>query len=156
MLLQELVSNHRVCFHEHFSSWESAITAACQPLVDDGSITEDYTQAIIRCVNQYGPYIVFAPNIAMPHSQEGGTGVNSTALAFMRVKEPVHFEEYNPEKDARLFFTVASKNHDEHLENMQALAELLAQDGVVDDLIAATCPNDLLRIDEKYAALAAT
>lgn len=74
----------------------------------------------------------------------------------MRVKEPVHFEEYNPEKDARLFFTVASKNHDEHLENMQALAELLAQDGVVDDLIAATCPDDLLRIDEKYAALAAT
>ncbi len=69
------------------------MSASCQPLLDDGSIEQAYIDAVIGCVKKYGPYIVFAPNIAMPHSQEGAVGVNDTAVSFMKLEEPVHFEE---------------------------------------------------------------
>ena len=151
MLLKELVEQKHVSFHKGFPDWESAVTASCQPLLDDGSITPDYTDAVIRCVKKFGPYIVFAPKIAMPHSQEGAAGVRKTALSFMKVDQPVHFEGENPEKDAYLFFTVAAENHDQHLDNMQKLSALLCADGMVDCLLAAKDEEDLLLIDKKYS-----
>ncbi len=148
MFLKELVEKKRVCFHESFETWEDAIKASCQPLLDDHTIEENYIQEIIDCVYKYGPYIVIAPDIAMPHSQEGVAGVNDTAISFMKVEKPVHFEEGNPEKDARLFFTLASKDHNIHLENMSKLATLLSSDDVIQSLLAATCEQDLLDIME--------
>ena len=148
MLLREMVEKNRVCFHEGFDSWEEAIVAACQPLLNDKSIEPAYVDSIIDCVRQYGPYIVFAPNIAMPHSQHGAEGVNDTAVAFMRLKRPVHFEEGNPEKDARLFFTVCAVDKDVHLQNIERLAELLiSAPSMTEDLLAAESPEDLLAID---------
>lgn len=52
------------------------------------------------------PYIVLAPNIAMPHSTESGDDVHGTEVGFMRVAKPVHFEKGNPDKDARIFFVL--------------------------------------------------
>jgi len=151
MLLKELVEQKRVCFHQSFHTWESAVIASCQPLIEDGSIEYDYIDAIIECVNKYGPYIVLAPEIAMPHSQEGAKGVNDTAISFMKVEEPVHFEKDNPIKDARLFFVLASKNHDIHLDNMKKLAELLLDEEIVNDLLGVKDEEGLLELDKKYS-----
>lgn len=52
----------------------------------------------------------------MPHSQEKAAGVNHTAISFMKVKEPVIFEEGNPDKNAEVFFVLASSDHEEHLK----------------------------------------
>ena len=58
MFLRELVEKNRVCFHQSFSSWEEAVAASCQPLLDDGSIGPEYVDSVIACVKKYGPYIV--------------------------------------------------------------------------------------------------
>ena len=83
---------------------------SCQCLEEDGTIEPNYKEDIIACVEKYGPYIVIMPNVAMPHSQEGAKGVNKTAVAFMKLEKPVSFDENDPEKDAQLFFTLASCN----------------------------------------------
>lgn len=64
---------------------------ACQPLLDQNIITADYPGYIINNVHEFGPYIVIAPEICIPHAQEG-KGVNETAVAFMNVEEAVDFE----------------------------------------------------------------
>lgn len=148
MLLRELVEKKRVSFHEGFENWEEAVRASCVPLLEDHSIEEEYVQAVIDCVKKYGPYIVFAPDIAMPHSQEGAVGVNDTAICFMKVEKPVHFEKDNPEKDARLFFVLASKDHDIHVKNMEKLAKLLLTPGIMEKLLEAKKAEDLLEIDK--------
>ena len=71
------------------------------------------------------------PNVAMPHSQEGAAGVNKTAIGFMKLEKPVSFDENDPEKDAQLFFTLASCNPDQHLNNMMKLSEMLMNEDVV-------------------------
>lgn len=65
----------------------------------------------------------------------------------MRVAEPVHFAEGDPEKDAQIFFTLCSTNQEEHFANMQRLYAILTDDSVVEKLKAATTPEDLLAID---------
>ncbi len=151
MFIRELVEKNRCCFHESCSDWRESIKMSCQPLIDDGSVTEQYITAMIKSVEEFGPYIVLAPDIAMPHSQQGADGVNSTAISFMKVEKPVSFEEGNPEKDARLFFVLASKNNDEHMANMVKLTEMLVIEGFTEKMLAATCKEDLLRIDEELS-----
>lgn len=149
-MLKELVESKRTCYHQSFSNWKDAVIASCQPILQQGVIDERYVKAIIDCVEKYGPYIVLAPNIAMPHSTEGAEGVNETAISFMKVEEPVVFEEGNPDKNARLFFVLASINHEKHLENMMQLASILTNPSVVEDLLQCKCDEDLLAVNKKY------
>ena len=151
MFLKELVELNRVAFHESFNDWEEAVRASCETLLADGSIEQAYVESVVNCVKEFGPYIVLAPNVAMPHAQQGGEGVNQSGIAFMKVEKPVEFQPGNPEKDARLFFTLASKDPDVHLDNMQKLAALLFNQDLIDDLLEAKTVEDLLAIDAKYS-----
>ena len=62
-------------------------------------------------------------------------------------------EEGDPEKDAQLFFTLASCNPDQHLNNMMKLSEMLMNEEVVKALADAKTPEDLLKIQETYLDL---
>lgn len=145
-MLKEFVQNGHTAYHQHFDSWEEAIQAGCEPLLKDGSITQAYVESVIKCVHEFGPYIVIAPMIAMPHASTGAVGVNKTHIAFMKVEEPVHFDPNDPEKDATLFFTLAAVDAEKHLENMVRLAEMLSDESVVAALLKTKCDKDLLEI----------
>jgi len=140
-MFKELLEKNRVCFHEGFATWQEAVEASCQPLLKQGVITEEYIAAIIRNVTEYGPYVVIAPDICIPHAQQG-LGVNETAISFMRAAQPVHFSE-DPEHDARLFFVLASVDNDAHLKNLQAMVEAVSDSDQVAIMLNATCPEDL-------------
>ena len=86
----------------------------------------------------------------MPHSQECAKGVHKTAIAFMKLEEPVSFDPEDPEKDAQLFFTLASCNPEQHLNNMMRLSETLMNEELVAELLKANGPEDLLKIQKKY------
>ena len=116
LCLKELIDKKRYSFHEGFENWEDAVAAACKPLIEDGAIDQTYVDAIIANVKKYGPYIVIAPNICIPHAQEG-VGVNETAICFMKTNKPVHFSD-DPEHDAKLFFVLASTDNEKHLQNL--------------------------------------
>lgn len=55
-MLREFVNNQHTVFAKSFDSWESVITATCQPLINEGSIDERYIESVIQCVKDYGPY----------------------------------------------------------------------------------------------------
>ncbi|OOM16151.1 PTS sugar transporter subunit IIA [Clostridium saccharobutylicum] len=146
-MLQELIEKKRYSFHEGFDNWEEAVEASCKPLIDDGAIDHDYVDAIIANVKKYGPYIVIAPDICIPHAQEGVVGVNETAVCFMRSKNPVHFSD-DPDQDARLFFVLASTDNNVHLENLSRLVGLIEDEATVEKLIEANSVEDLKAILE--------
>ena len=150
MLLKDLVDNKLTCYEQSFDDWKEAIKANGVPLKREGYIDDQYIGAVIACVEKYGPYIVIAPNIAMPHSTEGAPGVYKTGIGFMKTEEPVHFDPADPEKDASLFFMLASNDSDAHLNNMMQLADMLSNDDLVADLLNAKNDDDLLAIAEKY------
>jgi PTS system ascorbate-specific IIA component len=151
MFIKELVDLNRVSFKQGFSTWQEAIRASFETLLADKSIDETYIDSVIACVDKYGPYIVLAPDIAMPHAQENASGVFQNAIAFMKTEEPVHFEANNPDKDARLFFVLASKDHAIHLKNMEKLATVLLNQDFVKDLLKVNSVEGLLELDAKYS-----
>jgi len=147
-MLKEFVKSNHYKFAKEASDWEEAVRMSCECLEADGTVEANYKDDIIACVKKYGPYIVIMPNVAMPHCQECAKGVHKTAIAFMKLKKPVSFEPGNPEMDARLFFTLASCNPDQHLENMTKLSELLMNEKAVAALLEAETPEDLIEIQE--------
>ncbi len=149
-MLREFVEKKHYLFAEEAKDWEEAILMSCKSLEADGTVESNYGHDIVECVRKYGPYIVIMPNVAMPHSQEGANGVNKTAIGFMKLNKPVSFDPNDPEKDAQLFFTLASCNPEQHLNNMMKLSEMLMNEELVAELLKAQGPEDLLKLQEKY------
>lgn len=151
MLLKDIVEANHYSFVDSFDSWQDSIYGAAQPMVADGTLDNQYLDKIIENVNTYGPYFIIMPNVAMPHSTLGGTGVYKTAIGFCKVKEPVVFDPNDETKNARLFFTLAAVDNEQHLQNMVQLSGMLVKEGIVEDLLAAETKEDLLDIDKKYS-----
>lgn len=149
-LLKKIIDNKLTVYNEKFENWKDAIIACGVPLIEEGFITSDYIDAIIECIEKYGPYIVIAPDIAMPHSTENALGTLKTGIGFMKVEEPVVFDNNDREKDARLFFTLVSTNHEEHLANMVELSETLMNEDLVKDLLEVKCDEDFIKVAKKY------
>ncbi len=149
-MLKEFVESKHYKFAESAADWQDAIRMSCESLEADGTVEANYKEDIIKCVEKYGPYIVIIPGVAMPHSQENAVGVHKTAIGFMKLEQPVSFDPEDPEKDASLFFTLASCNPEQHLNNMSRLAEMLSNEDLIEDLKQTKGPEDLLRLQEKY------
>ena len=144
-MFKELVEKKHYAFHEGFDDWRDAVRAACEPLLADGTIEPVYVSEIIRKVEELGPYIVIAPNIAIPHAQEG-LGVHDTAMSFMKTETPVRFAE-DGEHDAQIFVVLASTDNEKHMNNLMELSETLSDEAIVAQLEKATGPEDLLALE---------
>ena len=145
-VLQTIVEKKHYLFVDKVDSWQEAVRLSALSLVEDGSVDADYYKQIVSCVEKYGPYVVFEHYVAMPHSQENATGVHKTGIGFMRVKEEVSFgcDEDGEEKVAKLFFTLAACNPDEHLNNIQQLMGVFCNEELLDALMEANTPEDIL------------
>ncbi|MDD5791715.1 MAG: PTS sugar transporter subunit IIA [Erysipelotrichaceae bacterium] len=150
-MLKSFVENKHVIFCDSFDDWRDAIRAAAQPMIADGTIDDEYIVKLIKNVEEWGPYIIIAPNVAMPHSSVGTGGVHKTAIGFMKTKKPVVFDPEDESKNAQLFFTLAAVDNEQHLNNMMALSEMLMKDGIIEDLLNAKTEQDLLDINNKYS-----
>ena len=151
-VLQTIVEKKHYKFVDRLDSWQQGVQLSTESLVADGSVDPDYYEQIVRCIEKYGPYVVFDHYVAMPHSQENASGVHKTGIGFMRVKEAVSFgkDEDGEEKLAKLFFTLAANNPEEHLNNIQQLAALFCNEELLDALMAANTPEDILAAEAAH------
>lgn len=133
-------------------TWQEAVRLSAESLVADGSVDEDYYKCIVSCIEKYGPYVVFEHNVAMPHTQENAEGAHKTGIGFMVSKKMIDFgeDEDGEKKEANLFFTLSATNPDEHMNNIQQLAEIFMNTDLLDALAAAETPEDILEAEKKY------
>ena len=151
-ILQKIVERGHYMFVDHVDSWQEGVRLSTESLVKTGYVSENYYQQIVDCIEKYGPYVVFDHLIAMPHSQEGAEGAFKTGVGFLRVKEDVDFgkDEDGEQKIARLFFTLAAKDPSEHIDNIQQLMNVFCNDELIDALLVADTPEDILAAEAKY------
>ena len=151
-VLQTIVEKKHYKFVDRVDSWQESVRLSTESLVADGSVDADYYQQIVDCITKYGPYVVFDHYVAMPHSQENASGVHKTGIGFMRVKEEVSFgkDEDGEEKIAKLFLTLAACNPEEHLNNIQQLMSIFCNEELLDALMEANSPEDILAAEAAY------
>ena len=145
-VLQTIVEKKHYKFVDKVDSWQEGVRLSAESLVADGSVDADYYKQIVSCIEKFGPYVVFDHYVAMPHSQENASGVHKNGSGFMRVKEEVSFgcDEDGEEKIAKLFFTLAACNPDDHLNNIQQLMGVFCNEELLDALMEANTPEDIL------------
>lgn len=121
------------------SSWQEAIAAAGSLLVDTGRVKPEYIDAMVRVVEEMGPYIVLIDGFALAHAAPGeGVLENSISLAVLQ-----QAVDFGSGKMVRCVFAMAAKDHESHIEALGLLAELLADEQTRNRLLNARKSSDI-------------
>lgn len=142
-------------YDETPQDWREALRIASENLKEKEIITDAYINEIIKNVEVNGAYIVIVPGVVMPHALATGPGVLGTGIGFAKFSEMVSFEEGNPEKQGKLFFTLAAKNEEQHLENIQNLMTLLMTDGMIEALSNIETLDDFNQVMNHFESIPA-
>jgi ascorbate PTS system EIIA or EIIAB component len=128
---------------------ESAIRASGELLVASARCTREYVDQMVAAVEEFGPYIVIAPGIALAHARPSDA-VLQTGLSLAVLAEPIEFGSHND--PVRLVFGLAAKDHDGHMEVLAALAERLTDEDFVNALLNAPTTAELVGLLQSRTA----
>ncbi len=121
-LKQSLIDNNSIKLQANASNWREAIKIGTDMLIASGAIQPSYHDAIISSVEELGPYICIAPNLALPHARPEN-GVLRTAFALVTLEEPIYFE--GEEEPVDVLITLAGSSSDEHMEGLMEVTQVL-------------------------------
>lgn len=121
-LKQSLIDNNSIKLQAQASNWREAIKIGTDMLIASGAIQPSYHDAIISSVEELGPYICIAPNLALPHARPEN-GVIRTAFALVTLEEPIYFEGEDEPVD--VLITLAGSSSDEHMEGLMEVTQVL-------------------------------
>lgn len=128
--------------------WRAAVRLAGAALVDSGAAAPAYTDEMIAAVEQFGPYVVIAPGIALAHSRPS-PAVRHTGYAWVTLAEPVAFG--HPENDpVGLVVGLAAPDEAAHIEALATLAALLGDEERRSVLLCAPDPVALRSAIEAF------
>jgi ascorbate PTS system EIIA or EIIAB component len=117
------------------ADWRAAVRAACAPLAESGALEPRYAERCIALVEQYGPYIVLAPGLALAHARPED-GVRRLCVSAAVLSHPVQFG--HPDNDpVDVVFAFGSPDSDQHVGLLAALANHL-QSGLDQRLRSST------------------
>ena len=143
--LTEIFDSSMVQTVKHVDSWVEAIKKASEPLLNKEYIEKEYVDAMIETVNNIGPYIVLAPQVAVPHARPE-RGVNKLGISLLKIEDPVDFNtehEKDPEKFVNLVFVLAAIDGEAHLKALVQLSKILDNEDNIKEIIELDNPIDI-------------
>ncbi len=156
-LKQSLIDNNSIKLQAQASNWREAIKIGTDMLIASGAIQPSYHDAIISSVEELGPYICIAPNLALPHARPEN-GVIRTAFARVTLEEPIYFEGEDEPVD--VLITLAGSSSDEHMEGLMEVTQVLddedSETGVdLDKLRRCRSKTDVFNVIDEALAVTA-
>ena len=128
--------------------WREAVRESAKELLAKDFIEERYVDAMIRNIEENGPYIVLSKGFALPH--EGvGQGTRKLGMSFIRLLRPVEFEA--EERDPVEFVCCLSAvDHKTHLKAFFHLVSMLKKDEFKDELRKCRTPEEVTETILRY------
>ncbi|AOX99356.1 PTS sugar transporter subunit IIA [Jeongeupia sp. USM3] len=140
-MLQDILPAGSIRFATQFADWRDAVRSACEPLLERGAIEPAYIDAIIDNVEKIGPYIVIAPDVAIPHARPEA-GAKAIAMSLLKVEHPVKFGD-DPDHHARLLFAFSATDSHSHQRALKQLAHWIMDEDKFAALQAATTTGQI-------------
>lgn len=131
-MLTQLLTKDCIQLSNFVQSWQEAIRLAANPLVRQNKIEQRYIEAMIQSIEQYGPYVVITPKVAIPHARPTD-GVHALAMSLLRLQKPVFFSPNHP---VFLIIVLAATDNASHLQALADLTVVLQDSDQIDSLIA--------------------
>ena len=144
MDLSELIRPNLVTVDVEVESWQEAICAVGQLLVDDHAVEERFTQAMIDMAIEFGPYFVIAPGVALPHARPED-GVIKSSIAVITLSKPVEFGNIDNDP-VFLVIALAARDKTEHVNGLAELAHVLEDQAKLEKIKACKDDEELLSI----------
>ncbi|MGT2887951.1 PTS sugar transporter subunit IIA [Streptococcus didelphis] len=142
-LTQAFIDNNSIRLGLSANSWQEAVKLSVEPLIESGAVKEEYYQAIIDSTEEYGPYYVLMPGMAMPHARPEA-GVQRDAFSLITLTEPVTFSDG---KEVQVLLALAATSSAIHtsvaIPQIIALFEL---ENAIDRLVACKTKEDVLTL----------
>jgi PTS system ascorbate-specific IIA component len=124
-MFADAIDERAVAVGAEADSWQAAVELSGGLLVESGVAEERYVPAMVRTVEELGPYVVIAPGVAIPHARPED-GAVKPGISLVILREPVEFgsEENDP---VDLLFGFATTGSDAHVELIRALADFIGE-----------------------------
>ncbi|MDO9398156.1 MAG: PTS sugar transporter subunit IIA [Herbiconiux sp.] len=126
------------------ADWREALRAAGRALVATGCAEPSYADRMIALVEEYGPYIVIAPGLALAHARPG-PDVSASGLVVVTLADPVPFGHAHNDP-VSVVIGLAATEADQHVASVAALANVFNDESAVPALAAADDRAQVRRI----------
>lgn len=147
--LLDLLNEKTIRLNAEAADWPESVRLAGVLLVDTGAVSPSYVDAMVRVVEELGPYMVVAPGIALAHARPED-GVKRMCMSLVRLASPVEFgSEANDPVDLVFAFGAVDKNA--HIEVLKDLATFLQYKEAVAALRCCKSASEVARLIEKYS-----
>ncbi|KHD44674.1 PTS sugar transporter subunit IIA [Streptococcus hongkongensis] len=103
-LKHTFIANDSIRLGLSAETWQEAVKLSVDPLIASGAVTEEYYHAIIESTEEYGPYYILMPGMAMPHARPEA-GVQKDAFSLITLTKPVTFSDG---KEAQVILALAA------------------------------------------------
>jgi PTS system ascorbate-specific IIA component len=142
--LSDALSAAAIALNESQPNREAVVRRSGELLAAGGRVDPEYTDAMLAALEEFGPYIVLAPGVALAHARPTHA-VHGVAFSVLTLDPPVAFghAENDP---VRLVIGMAAPDDESHIEALRQLAELLGNDAQRERLMAATTAQEVLAL----------
>lgn len=152
-LRDSLAENNSIRLQAEANTWQEAVKIGVDLLVAADVVEPRYYQAILDGVEQFGPYFVIAPGLAMPHGRPE-EGVKKTGFSLVTLKKPLEFNhEDNDPVD--ILITMAAVDANTHQEvGIMQIVNLFEDEANFDRLRACRTAQEVLDLIDRTNAAA--
>ena len=144
--LRESLDERSIALAEQHGDRDAVVRRTGELLAAGGSVDPAYTDEMLAALEQYGPYIVIAPGVALAHARPS-PAVRGVAFSILTLDPPVSFG--HPENDpVRLVVGLAAPDDESHIEALRQMADLLGDDTRREELIGARVVDEVIELVE--------
>lgn len=149
--LHDLLTKDRITLDVECKDWKDAITTCAQKLLSDGLIEQRYIDAMIKNVEENGPYIVLSKGFAVPHAGIQ-SGSNRVGMSLIRLKNPVPFgaDDLDPIEFVCCFSAV---DHETHLKAFFHLVNIFNKEELKQELRICKTSEEVERCMKQFESV---
>lgn len=146
-MLKDYLTSDMIALQLQVADWRQAVRAGGELLVKAGKCEPRYVDAMVKAVEEMGPYMVLAPGLALAHARPED-GVNQVGMSIITLATPVEFgSEFND--PVKLIISFGSVDKKSHIGMLQELAKFLIDPANQVLLIEATSIEEVMQAFEK-------
>ncbi|SDM65532.1 BglG family transcription antiterminator [Sediminibacillus halophilus] len=145
LTLADLLRPELITLKQTAGSWEEAVRIASGPLLESGTVTEGYVEAMLG--HEKDPYIVLAPNMAIPHAAPD-QGVRKVGMSMLRLEKGVPFTE---DYSIQIIVVIAAVDKKKHLKALIQLMELARSEEARSQIMNADTRSAVHAVIQQYA-----
>jgi mannitol operon transcriptional antiterminator len=142
--LMDLLTEQTIAVGVRARTWQEAVNAAGQLLVDKGAVQARFVEAMKDLIIEHGPYMVIMPGVALLHAYPHD-GVQHLCMSLVTFEEPVPFG--HPENDPVVVaIALGAIDSESHIRALMQLHRILRDRVALDMILGAQTPADVLSV----------